>query len=96
MLIEMAHAPRKIHDSNWRDYIRFVNDAEMIAEHGLRFRTVEHQSRAQACPEEAEQIARAGLPPEQAEVNVASLKELLRKDGRGNPNNANAAMSSPF
>ncbi len=31
MLIEMAHAPRKIHDSNWRDYIHFANDAEMIA-----------------------------------------------------------------
>jgi KDO2-lipid IV(A) lauroyltransferase len=31
MLIEMAHAPRKIHDSNWRDYLQFVNDGEMIA-----------------------------------------------------------------
>ena len=31
MLIEMAHTPRKIHDSNWRDYLFFSNDAEMIA-----------------------------------------------------------------
>ncbi len=30
MICEIAHAPRKIHDTNWRDYISFRNDAAMI------------------------------------------------------------------
>src|SRR5207247_98830 len=30
MAVEIAHAPRKIHDSNWRDYIAFRECPEMI------------------------------------------------------------------
>ncbi len=30
MVIEIAHAPRKIHDTNWRDYIRLVNADQII------------------------------------------------------------------
>lgn len=40
---------------------------------------------------EAEEIARAGLPAEEAEANVASLRDLLR-DYHANPRNANAMM----
>jgi Flp pilus assembly protein TadD len=44
---------------------------------------------------EAEEIARAGLPPDQAEANVASLKEMLsRSDGRRNPKSASVAAAS--
>jgi KDO2-lipid IV(A) lauroyltransferase len=30
MVAEIAHAPRKIHDTNWRKYIRFHNQAAMM------------------------------------------------------------------
>jgi KDO2-lipid IV(A) lauroyltransferase len=30
MVCEIAHAPRKIHDTNWRDYIRFHNHEPMM------------------------------------------------------------------
>ncbi|HEV2971071.1 MAG TPA: lysophospholipid acyltransferase family protein [Pirellulales bacterium] len=30
MVIEIAHAPRKIHDTTWRRYIRFTNQREMM------------------------------------------------------------------
>jgi KDO2-lipid IV(A) lauroyltransferase len=30
MICEIAHAPRKIHDTNWRDYICFRNEAAMM------------------------------------------------------------------
>lgn len=30
MVCEIAHAPRKIHDTNWRHYIRFHNHAPMM------------------------------------------------------------------
>ena len=30
MVCEIAHAPRKIHDTNWRQYIRFRNQSEMM------------------------------------------------------------------
>lgn len=30
MICEIAQAPRKIHDTNWRDYIRFHNEAAMM------------------------------------------------------------------
>src|ERR1700710_761576 len=30
LITEIAHAPRKIHDTNWRDYITFVNCDAMI------------------------------------------------------------------
>jgi KDO2-lipid IV(A) lauroyltransferase len=30
MVCEIAHAPRKIHDTNWRQYIRFRNQAPMM------------------------------------------------------------------
>jgi Kdo2-lipid IVA lauroyltransferase/acyltransferase len=30
MVAEIAHAPRKIHDTNWREYIRFHNQAAMM------------------------------------------------------------------
>ncbi len=44
---------------------------------------------------EAENIARADLPAEQAEANVASLKDLLnRNDGRRAPKSANARAAS--
>ncbi|HZZ30035.1 MAG TPA: lysophospholipid acyltransferase family protein [Pirellulales bacterium] len=32
MLAEIAHFPRKVHDTNWRDYIRFKNEAPMMRE----------------------------------------------------------------
>jgi KDO2-lipid IV(A) lauroyltransferase len=32
MLAEIAHFPRKVHDTNWRDYIRFKNEAQMMRE----------------------------------------------------------------
>jgi Flp pilus assembly protein TadD len=45
--------------------------------------------------DEAEGIARADLPAEQAEANVASLKDMLnRNDGRRAPKSANARGSS--
>lgn len=44
---------------------------------------------------EAESIARAGLPPEQAEANVASLRELLsRGAGSAGPRSAHAALAT--
>jgi Flp pilus assembly protein TadD len=44
---------------------------------------------------EAEEIARADLPPEQAAANVASLKDLLnRSDSRRNPKSASAPVPS--
>ncbi|HKD37597.1 MAG TPA: lipid A biosynthesis acyltransferase, partial [Pirellulales bacterium] len=30
MVIEIAHAPRKIHDTTWRQYIHFSNQREMM------------------------------------------------------------------
>jgi Flp pilus assembly protein TadD len=43
---------------------------------------------------EAEEIARADLPAEQAEANVASLKDMLnRNDGRRAPKSASARVS---
>jgi KDO2-lipid IV(A) lauroyltransferase len=32
MLAEIAHFPRKVHDTNWRDYIKFKNEAPMMRE----------------------------------------------------------------
>ncbi len=32
MLAEIAHFPRKVHDTNWRDYIRFKNESQMMRE----------------------------------------------------------------
>jgi len=32
MLAEIAHFPRKVHDTNWRDYIRFKNEAQLMRE----------------------------------------------------------------
>jgi Kdo2-lipid IVA lauroyltransferase/acyltransferase len=32
MLAEIAHFPRKVHDTNWRDYIKFKNEAWMMRE----------------------------------------------------------------
>src|SRR5262249_30903025 len=32
MLAEIAHFPRKVHDTNWRDYIRFKNEAPLMRE----------------------------------------------------------------
>src|SRR5262245_23314757 len=32
MVAEIAHFPRKVHDTNWRDYIRFKNEAWMMRE----------------------------------------------------------------
>ena len=32
MLAEIAHFPRKVHDTNWRDYITFKNEAWMMRE----------------------------------------------------------------
>jgi Kdo2-lipid IVA lauroyltransferase/acyltransferase len=32
MLAEIAHFPRKVHDTNWRDYITFKNEAPMMRE----------------------------------------------------------------
>ena len=32
MLAEIAHFPRKVHETNWRDYIRFKNEAQMMRE----------------------------------------------------------------
>jgi Kdo2-lipid IVA lauroyltransferase/acyltransferase len=32
MLAEIAHFPRKVHDTNWRDYIYFKNEAPMMRE----------------------------------------------------------------
>jgi KDO2-lipid IV(A) lauroyltransferase len=32
MLAEIAHFPRKVHDTNWREYIRFKNEAWMMRE----------------------------------------------------------------
>jgi Kdo2-lipid IVA lauroyltransferase/acyltransferase len=32
MLAEIAHFPRKVHDTNWRDYIQFKNEAWMMRE----------------------------------------------------------------
>jgi Kdo2-lipid IVA lauroyltransferase/acyltransferase len=32
MLAEIAHFPRKVHDTNWRDYIRFKNESWMMRE----------------------------------------------------------------
>ncbi len=30
MIVEIAHAPRKIHDTTWRRYIRFTNQRELM------------------------------------------------------------------
>jgi KDO2-lipid IV(A) lauroyltransferase len=30
LVIEVAHTPRKIHETNWRDFVRLVNEKEMI------------------------------------------------------------------
>src|SRR5262245_46521625 len=30
MVAEIAHFPRKVHDTNWRDYICFKNEAPMM------------------------------------------------------------------
>ncbi len=30
LILEIAHAPRKIHETNWRDYFRFDNGAAMV------------------------------------------------------------------
>ena len=44
--------------------------------------------------DEAEQIARADLPPAQAEANAASLKDMLKgNDGRRQPKSAGARFS---
>jgi KDO2-lipid IV(A) lauroyltransferase len=32
MLAEIAHFPRKVHDTNWRDYMQFKNEAWMMRE----------------------------------------------------------------
>src|SRR5262249_52304499 len=32
MLAEIAHFPRKVHDTNWRDFIRFKNEEWMMRE----------------------------------------------------------------
>ena len=30
LVLEVAHTPRKIHDTNWRDYVRLVNEQQLI------------------------------------------------------------------
>ncbi len=30
LVLEVAHAPRKIHQTNWRDYVRLKNEAELV------------------------------------------------------------------
>jgi len=30
LVLEVAHTPRKIHHTNWRDYVRLVNEQELI------------------------------------------------------------------
>ncbi len=30
LVLEVAHTPRKIHDTNWRDYVRLVNEDQLI------------------------------------------------------------------
>ncbi|MEN6457759.1 MAG: lysophospholipid acyltransferase family protein [Thermoguttaceae bacterium] len=30
LVLEVAHVPRKVHQTNWRNYIRLINDAELI------------------------------------------------------------------
>ena len=30
MVLEVAHTPRKIHETNWRDYVRLSNEAELV------------------------------------------------------------------
>ena len=30
MVLEVAHTPRKIHETNWRDYVRLGNEAELV------------------------------------------------------------------
>lgn len=32
MIAEIAHFPRKVHDTNWRDYITFKNESQMMRE----------------------------------------------------------------
>ena len=32
MIAEIAHFPRKVHDTNWRDYIHFKNESWMMRE----------------------------------------------------------------
>jgi KDO2-lipid IV(A) lauroyltransferase len=39
MVCEIAHAPRKIHDTNWRDYIR-IRDKALMTEYFLDWRPV--------------------------------------------------------
>ncbi len=30
LVLEVAHTPRKIHETNWRDYVRLTNEAELV------------------------------------------------------------------
>ena len=30
LVLEVAHAPRKIHETNWRDYVRLKNEEELV------------------------------------------------------------------
>ena len=30
LVLEVAHTPRKIHETNWRDYVRLKNEAELV------------------------------------------------------------------
>jgi KDO2-lipid IV(A) lauroyltransferase len=30
LVLEVAHAPRKIHETNWRDYVRLKNEGELV------------------------------------------------------------------
>jgi len=30
LVLEVAHAPRKIHETNWRDFVQLKNDAELV------------------------------------------------------------------
>ncbi len=30
LVLEVAHTPRKIHETNWRDYVRLANEAEFV------------------------------------------------------------------
>ena len=30
LVLEVAHTPRKIHETNWRDFVRLTNDAELV------------------------------------------------------------------
>ena len=30
LVLEVAHTPRKIHQTNWRDYVRLTNEAQLV------------------------------------------------------------------